>query len=105
MNFDLQQAVSLLHDLLWLKSAEVSPGDRTKIDSMLAEILEPAFEDVARLMADWAKEVRAHAARVIAAQEQAALDVIAEEERAARAAIQEELDQAERQERSIAGVS
>jgi len=107
MNFDLQQAVALLKDLLWLKSirASLTEDEKGKVDLLHAEILDAAFDDVERLMADWAKEVREHAERIIAAQEQAARDVVAEEERAAKEAIQEELDQAERQERSIAGVS
>lgn len=105
MTFEMQQAVQLLKDLLWLKTTDLSPADRQDADRVTDEILEAAFDDVSRLMVDWAKERADHAARLIAAEKQARLDVIEEEERAAKALIQDELDQAQRQERSIAGVS
>ncbi len=105
MNFDLQQAVSLLRDLLLLKTSTASGEDRARIDTILDELLDDAFADVARLMADWAKEVRDRAERILAAQEQLALDLVEAEEQAARALIQDELDAAQRQERHLAGVS
>jgi len=105
MNFDLQQAIQLLKDLLWLKTSTASGADRAKIDDILDELLEDAFKDVARLMADWANQVRDRAERILAAQEQAARDLVAAEEQAAKDLIQEEADQIEREERQRAGVS
>ena len=105
MNFELQQAVTLLRNLLWLKSAEVAPGDRNRTDAVLDALLDAAFSQVEALMADWAREVEDQRLRIIQAQEQAAADLIAAEEQAARDAVQEEVNQAEREERSRAGVS
>lgn len=105
MTFELQQAVALLRDLLWLKTADLSPADRQDVNSVTDEILQAAFDDVKRLMVDWAQEVAAHAQRLIEAQEQAARDVIEEEERAAKALVQDAADEEERRERLTAGVS
>jgi len=105
MTFDLQQAIQLLKDLLWLKTSNASGADRDKIDSVLEVLLEAAFKDVARLMDDWTREVEERALRIIAAQAQAEIDVVEAEELAARALIQDELDRAQRQERHLAGVS
>ena len=105
MNFDLQQAVTLLKDLLWLKSASLETANRTRADGVIDEVLDAAFEEVERLTVDWVTEKEAHAARLIAAEEQARRDVIEEEQRAAKALIQDVVDQAQRQKRSIAGVS
>jgi len=105
MNFDLQQAIQLLKDLLWLKTSTASGSDKAKIDDILEELLDDAFQDVARLMADWARDVRERAARILQAQEQAALDLVAAEEQAALDLVQEERDQIEREERQRAGVS
>ncbi len=105
MTFELQQAIALLRDLLWLKTADLSPADRQDVDAVTDEILQAAFDDVKRLMVDWAREVADLAQRVIEAQAQAERDVIAAEEQAARDAVQEEADAAQREERQRTGVS
>lgn len=105
MNFELQQAVSLLRNLLSLSGTITSAVDQKNLDKMVDELAPAALQDVERLTVDWVREKEALAERVIAAQEQAALDVIAAEEKEKNDAVQEEVDQAEREERQRAGVS
>lgn len=105
MNHDLQEAVSFLANLLWLKTAKVDAGERTQLDALNDDILDAAFADVERLRNDFAEQRRVLAERVVEAQEQAERDVIAADEKAARDLVQEEADQKQRDERQRAGVS
>jgi len=105
MTFEIQQAIRLLTDLLRLKSADLAAGDRQLVDEVLDQILQAAFDDVKRLMVDWAQEVAERAERILEAQAQAERDVVAAEAQAARDVVQDELDAAQRQERHLAGVS
>jgi len=105
MTFEMQQAIQLLKDLLWLKTASLSPADRQDADQVTDAILQTAFDDVKRLMADWAIELEARRLRIIEAQEQAARDVIAADEQAARDAVQDVADEEQRVERLRLGVS
>lgn len=105
MTFEMQQSISLLRDLLWLKNAELGPEDRRAVDLVVDEMLPASLTDTNRLMDDWTREVAARAQRVADAQEQAALDLIAEEEKEARDAMQAGLDAEQRTERLRAGVS
>lgn len=105
MDFELQRAVLLLTNLLFLAGLETTDVDQDELDELVQKLLPPAMMDAKRLTADWAEEVADREARVIAAQEQAAVDVIATEEQAEKDAAQEKADQEQRDERHAAGVS
>lgn len=105
MNFEMQQSITLLKDLLWLKTADLSPADRQDVDKITDDMLQVAIDDANRLLTDWTNERAALAERVVEAQEQAARDLIAAEEKKETDAVQAVLDQAQRDERLRAGVS
>jgi len=105
MNFEMQQSIALLKDLLWLKVADLELEDREQVDNVVNDMLQVALDDANRLLTDWTRERAALAERVVEAQEQAARDLIAAEEKEQTDALQAEVDQAQRDERLRAGVS
>lgn len=105
MSENLNDAVALLDDLVDLARETTSAVDQARLDAVVNKLAGPALEEVERF-ADQAELDKLNAADAkLRAEEQAALNVIAEDQRIADAAVQDETDAAQRAERSRSGVS
>jgi len=105
MSDNLNQAVSLLKDLLELGRATTSVVNQPRLDALVDGLAEIALADAERFADVQAAQAVAVAADLVDAEARAAANVILEEERAAQALVQEQEDQAQRDERHAAGVS
>jgi len=105
MSQNLNEAVSLLNDLLALGRTVTSVVDQARLDATVAALGDIALQDVERFSSALAADMEAAADALVEAAEQTARNEIEEAEQALRHAEQEAADQAEREERHAAGVS
>lgn len=106
MDQTLRNAIGQLRDLLWLKTLErVEPADRTRIDGLISELLDPSFEHVSKLTIQLALDVQRAKERAVEDEATAARNIVEEAERAEKEAGQAEADAEQRKERLRLGVS
>lgn len=105
MSDNLNQAVALLNDLLELGRTTSSSVDQATLDRVVDQLAPVALEDVDRFTVQLAADAQTAADAEADAEAAAARHAVEEAERAAQADVQEEEDQAQRDERHAAGVS
>lgn len=105
MSDNLNQAVALLNDALALSRSTTSVVNQERLDAVVERVAVSALEEVEKFADEL--EARAEAAQdaVDEATLQISLKIMKEEERKAKAVVQEEEDQAQREERNRLGVS
>jgi len=105
MSDTLNEAVSLLNNLLTLARTTTSVVDQGRLDAAVAALADTSLDEVEAFTVRLADEARAASEAATAAADQMAANVVAAEAAAAQAEVQEEEDQAQREERQAAGVS
>lgn len=105
MSDNLNQAVAYLNDLLELGRTTTSAVDQAQLDRLVDDLAPAAIQDVERFNFARVADAAAAAEAVAEAERRAARNLTEEEERVEQALVQEEKDQAEREERNRLGVS
>lgn len=105
MSDNLNEAVALLNDLLELGRTTTSVVDQARLDRLVDALAIGALEEVDRLSVQLAADAQAAADAATEAEAAADRHAVEQAEREAQALVQEEEDQAQREERSRAGVS
>lgn len=105
MSHNLNEAVGLLNDLLQLARTTTSAVDQTRLDATVDSLADVALQEVERFATQLAIDTQADVDLAVEQEARTAAAVIEDAERADREASQEEVDQAEREERQRAGIS
>ncbi len=105
MSQNLNESVALLNNLLSLSRVTTSTVNQAKLDALVDVLAVSALEDLERFSVRMEAEAAAAAQLATETEAKIASNLIEQEERDAQALIQEEEDQAEREERSRLGVS
>ena len=105
MSDNLNDAISLLNDLLALGRVQTSLVDQPRLDAAVDAMAVDALEDIERRLVQLTADAQAAADAATEGEKEIARIVIAQEQAAAQALVQEQQDQAQREERMRLGVS